>query len=206
MRTAPHHAAPGTAAGRRSSARSSRIAAVLAAGLLLPGCTLIGSLSPGSWEPDPEAWVHDESAGRYYQLAALSDDPARWAEEFPQYADSPGTWIAGRFSDPGERVTIPGPDDYWEQMVLVVGPEEVSRLLEDSGEQTLPHPTEDTALRERIVAPLEGELPLCESGWRGVGVVEPDPSHSPTTPTGMGTDLALACAGGDRIVVSTFEM
>ena len=95
MRTAPHHAAPGTAAGRRSSARSSRIAAVLAAGLLLPGCTLIGSLSPGSWEPDPEAWVHDESAGRYYQLAALSDDPARWAEEFPQYADSPGTWIAG---------------------------------------------------------------------------------------------------------------
>ncbi|MCL6423034.1 hypothetical protein Bequi_06465 [Brachybacterium sp. JHP9] len=189
--------APPSKRGPASGLRPRVVAAALAVLVLLQGCTLVGHLVPGEHAPDPEAWVHYEEVQRYYQSSALSKEPGLWAEKFPQYADVPGIWIGGRFTDPGERATAPVPDDFWEQMVLVVGEDEVSRLGAEANDGG--SPIDDAALREDVVGSLESELPACESGWQSVSVTESDLS----TPTGKVLNLAVGCPGGVRIVIGT---
>lgn len=189
-----------TSSTRRRGAACLALAALAAA--VLAGCDDGGA---GPRDAD-DGWRYDMAAGVYYQVDGLSSDPGLLRARLPALGpDVEGSWIEGRRTNPHDRVPIPAQDDYVWQTVAVVGPARTAELVAkrattDTGQDVV----SDAELRRELVAPLEGSAGMCPRGWAPVQAGTPEaPSR-----TAEGSDwisLAVACPGGDRVVVLTHD-
>lgn len=212
---------------------SARVVATAAVVLALTACLPQGF--PGQRQPsaDPSAPVQDPVTERWYTPSDLVDGTEMIHEQFPDLEVQSGKSIAGRFTDPHDRMPIPAQDDYWRQSVIVVGTETVTELVAAAqaaaasdagggeaeaepltGEGTHPMNSpagtraDDEVIRGVLVAPLEEEAGECGSDWILLGesfTADPGDTIRPVTSDGLVITMSAVCEGGDRIVVDARE-
>lgn len=187
---------------RRRAPRA--LCSALALLVVLSGCGFGGT---GRSHPE---WEHDADSGRYYRPGHVLQGPELLEEHYPALAEaSPRALTEGRYTDPGERVPIPAPDDHWWQAVVQLSPEEAEALRSEAASEEGGDALEavpESELLALLVPPLEGELEPCGSGWLSVGPALARHGSTDLSEAGDLIELAALCPSSDQVVTSSTDM
>lgn len=166
---------------------------------VLAGCGLLG----GDRSAD-EDWAHDAQSERYYPRDLLSQSEDQVREHLPALGDPDSvTMTEGRFTDPHGRAPLPGPDDYWWQAVIEIGPEVSEQLV--TGPDG-PEPVTEDEVRGLLVPTLETDFADCGSGWVDVTPALTRKGHANVSEAGDLIELAALCTDDGRLVTSLADM
>ena len=196
-----HEGSPWTV--RRRAAILLRTMPVLALAALLTGCgAWPGSAPESPLDEEAVTWQYDEASRRWYVPASVMTQQETVHEALPTIEPTLGVWTEGRFSDPGERIAMPAPDDYWIQLVVQLDPQATQSLIADSVGETVP--ADDVAAE--LVPTMEHAAATCEGGWiDAVEALRMSDSSAPHLGTGAMISLAAICPSTGVLVVSAVD-
>ena len=188
---------------RRRAASVLRTMLVLALAALLPGCGAWPGGAPASpLDEETVTWQYDKASRRWYVPAGVMTQQETIHEALPTIEPTLGVWTEGRFSDPGERISLPAPDDYWIQLVVQLDPQARQSLIADSADDTVP--ADDVAAE--LVPTMDPAAGTCEDGWTdAIEALRTSDSSAPRLGTGDTISLAAICPSTGVLVVSAVD-
>lgn len=177
--------------------------------LALAGCGLLGTSRGGA----PE-WAEDPDSGRFYRPEIIMQSTEVLQEHFPALDGvQQAALTEGRFTDPGERVPIPAPDDHWWQAAVELDEQEVERLLaahdgeaSDGGGATDAELLSDEEVFTTVVPTIEDQITACPEGWIEVGAALHPGGEGQRTAAGDMIETAALCADTGQLVLSAHDM
>lgn len=213
MTPAAHPASPASedrGAGRR--ARQVMLAGVTV--LVLAGCGLLGTA------PERESeWAKDPQSGKFFRPGVVLPSQDLLEEHFPELDGvQEATLTDGRFTDPDQRMPMPGPDDYWWQAAVSLAEEDAGRLADaaaegaaegeapDGGSSPSPGSLSDQEVREILVPTIEERISPCSSGWIDVGGALAPGGDGHRTAAGDMIQLAALCEDTAELVIAANDM